>query len=65
MLDTDIIIATPEKSGTTWLQHMAHQLRAKGAEPDFQCQNDVRIRHNHNYMTTGYFSETRICHCNR
>jgi hypothetical protein len=43
MRSTDIIAAIPEKSGTTWLQHMAHQLRAKGAEPDFECQNDVRL----------------------
>jgi hypothetical protein len=41
MRSSDIIVATPEKSGTTWLQHMAHQLRAGGAEPTFEDQNDV------------------------
>eukprot|EP00731_Ephydatia_muelleri_P016454 Em0009g878a len=41
---TDVIIATTPKSGTTWVSHICHQLRTKGAEPDFENQTpDVTI----------------------
>ena len=35
---TDVIIATSPKSGTTWVSHICHQIRTKGAEPDFENQ---------------------------
>lgn len=35
---TDVIIATPPKSGTTWVSHICHQIRCKGAEPNFENQ---------------------------
>jgi hypothetical protein len=35
---TDVIVAVPGKSGTTWLQHMCHQLRMRGAPPTFESQ---------------------------
>eukprot|EP00731_Ephydatia_muelleri_P021471 Em0014g62a len=35
---TDVIIATSAKSGTTWVSHICHQIRTKGAEPDFENQ---------------------------
>ena len=38
---SDVMVATPPKSGTTWLLHICHQLRTGGAEPDFIDQNDV------------------------
>eukprot|EP01050_Picozoa_sp_SAG11_P018574 SAG11_NODE_2828_length_2935_cov_3.086389_3_plen_354_part_00 len=38
---TDVVIAVPAKSGTTWLMHMAHQLRMEGAEPRFGDQMEV------------------------
>ena len=38
---TDVIVATPPKCGTTWLLHIVHQLRMKGAEPDFEDQFEV------------------------
>ena len=38
---SDVIVATPPKSGTTWLLHICHQLRMQGAEPDFEEQEDV------------------------
>ena len=41
---SDVIVATPPKSGTTWLTHICHQLRMKGAEPDFKEQTDVLTR---------------------
>ena len=37
----DVIIAMPAKNGTTWLTHICHQLRMKGAEPDFEDQLDI------------------------
>lgn len=38
---TDVVCAVPAKSGTTWVMHIAHQLRMRGAEPDFEDQMDV------------------------
>ena len=38
---TDVVVAVPGKSGTTWLMHMAHQLRMEAAPPDFDDQMDV------------------------
>ena len=38
---SDVMVATPPKSGTTWLTHICHQLRMKGAEPDFNDQHDI------------------------
>ena len=38
---TDVIVAPPPKCGTTWLLHIAHQLRMNGAEPDFEDQLDT------------------------
>ena len=38
---TDVIVAPPSKCGTTWLLHIVHQLRMKGAEPDFEDQLEV------------------------
>ena len=35
---TDVIVATSPKSGTTWVTHICHQIRTKGAEPDFENQ---------------------------
>ena len=35
---SDVIISPPAKSGTTWLLHMAHQLRMKGADPTYDDQ---------------------------
>ena len=35
---TDVIVATSPKSGTTWVSHICHQIRTKGAEPDFENQ---------------------------
>ena len=32
---SDIIIASPPKCGTTWLVHICHQIRKRGASPDF------------------------------
>ena len=41
---TDVIIATAGKSGTTWISHICHQIRTRGAEPDFENQMpDVTI----------------------
>ena len=37
----DVIVAVPPKNGTTWLLHICHQIRMKGAEPDFDDQADV------------------------
>lgn len=37
----DVVVAVPGKSGTTWLMHIAHQVRMKGAAPDFDDQMDV------------------------
>lgn len=45
----DVIVAVPEKSGTTWVQHICHQLRVGGHEPDFDDQMDVM-----NWLETGY-----------
>ena len=38
---TDVVVATFPKSGTTWVLHICHQLRMRGAEPDFADQEDV------------------------
>jgi hypothetical protein len=38
---SDIIVAVPAKSGTTWLMQIAHQLRLGGREVDFDDQMDV------------------------
>lgn len=38
---SDIIVAVPPKSGTTWLMQIAHQLRLRGQEIDFEDQMDV------------------------
>ena len=35
---TDVIVANPPKSGTTWLTHICHQIRTKAAELDFEDQ---------------------------
>ena len=40
-LPDDIIVAVPQKCGTTWLLHICHQIRMRGAEPDFKSQADV------------------------
>ena len=37
----DVVVATPMKSGTTWLTHICHQIRMQGAEPDFEDQYEV------------------------
>jgi hypothetical protein len=38
---TDVVVAVPAKSGTTWAMHICHQLRARAAPVDFDCQMDV------------------------
>jgi len=38
---TDIIVAVPGKSGTTWVMQIAHQLRMRGVEHDYDDQMDV------------------------
>ena len=38
---TDVLIAPQSKSGTTWLLHIAHQLRMRASEPTFSDQLDV------------------------
>ena len=40
-LPDDVIVAVPQKCGTTWLLHICHQIRMRGAEPDFKSQADV------------------------
>ena len=35
---TDVIVAVPPKSGNTWLSHICHQIRTKGADLDFEDQ---------------------------
>ena len=40
-LPNDVIVAVPQKCGTTWLLHICHQIRMRGAEPDFKSQADV------------------------
>ena len=42
-LPSDVFIAVPGKSGTTWISHICHQLRTNGAEPDFEDQDQVVI----------------------
>ena len=37
----DVIAAVPPKNGTTWLLHICHQIRMKGAELDFDDQAEV------------------------
>jgi hypothetical protein len=37
----DFLIVVPPKHGTTWLLHVCHQIRMKGAEPDFEDQMEV------------------------
>jgi|EP01049_Picozoa_sp_SAG25_P008005 hypothetical protein len=39
--DDDVVVAVPGKSGTTWLMHIAHQIRMGGAPPAFDDQMDV------------------------
>ena len=34
---------TPSKCGTTWLLHIAQQLRMNGAEPDFEDQYECSV----------------------
>ena len=36
-----VIVSAAAKSGTTWILHICHQIRMKGAEPDFENQTDV------------------------
>lgn len=38
---SDVFISVPSKSGTTLLSHVAHQLRMRGAQPDFEDIYDV------------------------
>ena len=38
---TDVVVATFPKNGTTWVLHICHQLRMRGAEPDFADQEDM------------------------
>ena len=40
-LPSDVVVAVPPKCGTTWVLHICHQIRTKGAEPDFDYQTDV------------------------
>ena len=40
---SDVIIAVPGKSGTTCVSHICHQLRMRGAEPDFDDQDKVVV----------------------
>ncbi len=40
-LPEDVIVAVPQKCGTTWLLHICHQVRMRGAEPDFESQSNV------------------------
>ena len=40
---SDVIIAVPGKSGTTWVSHICHQLRMRGAEPDFDDQDKLVV----------------------
>ena len=42
--DTDVIVSPPAKSGTTWLLHMAHQLRMNGADPTYDDQVREGVR---------------------
>eukprot|EP00638_Chattonella_subsalsa_P014002 CAMPEP_0117785934 /NCGR_PEP_ID=MMETSP0948-20121206/5555_1 /TAXON_ID=44440 /ORGANISM="Chattonella subsalsa, Strain CCMP2191" /LENGTH=334 /DNA_ID=CAMNT_0005614887 /DNA_START=81 /DNA_END=1085 /DNA_ORIENTATION=+ len=38
---SDVILGTPSKSGTTWIQHILHQLRMRGKEIDFFSSNQI------------------------
>jgi len=38
---SDIIVAVPGKSGTTWLMQIAHQLRMRGMELEYDDQMDI------------------------
>lgn len=38
---SDVVVAVPAKSGTTWIMHIAHQLRMKGEEIEFEDQLDI------------------------
>ena len=40
---SDVIVAVPGKSRTTWVSHICHQLRMRGAEPDFDDQDKVVV----------------------
>ena len=40
-LPDNVIVAVAPKSGTTWLLHICHQLRMRGAELDFEYQTEV------------------------
>eukprot|EP00746_Dinoflagellata_sp_MGD_P127643 gnl/MRDRNA2_/MRDRNA2_62164_c0_seq1.p1 gnl/MRDRNA2_/MRDRNA2_62164_c0~~gnl/MRDRNA2_/MRDRNA2_62164_c0_seq1.p1 ORF type:complete len:428 (+),score=87.83 gnl/MRDRNA2_/MRDRNA2_62164_c0_seq1:117-1400(+) len=46
---SDIIVAVPAKSGTSFVQHICHQLRVGGRSPDFDDQMDVM-----NWLECGY-----------
>ena len=39
--EDDFLIVVPPKHGTTWLLHVCHQIRMKGAESDFEDQMEV------------------------
>jgi len=41
MRETDIVVAVPEKSGTTWTQHILHQIRMHAEPPSFKEQFDI------------------------
>lgn len=38
---TDVIVFAPPKCGTTWVTHMCHQIRARGAPVTFEDQDDA------------------------
>mmetsp|Transcript_67335 Transcript_67335/g.140279 ORF Transcript_67335/g.140279 Transcript_67335/m.140279 type:complete len:347 (-) Transcript_67335:251-1291(-) len=39
--ESDVVVFTPPKSGTTWVTHMCHQIRMHGREISFEDQDDV------------------------
>lgn len=38
---SDVIVFAPSKCGTTWVTHICHQIRTRGAEVDFDDHDDV------------------------
>eukprot|EP00928_Gymnodinium_smaydae_P019594 TRINITY_DN17526_c1_g1_i1.p1 TRINITY_DN17526_c1_g1~~TRINITY_DN17526_c1_g1_i1.p1 ORF type:complete len:715 (-),score=41.93 TRINITY_DN17526_c1_g1_i1:492-2600(-) len=54
---SDVWVVTWPKSGTTWVTHMAHQLRVRGRDVDFQDQDDVVPWAE--MVDTGYLAGTR------